>query len=52
MLRRAGTDKTDEEMIHQKLNGKILNGIRAIRVIRGPFETLKIVASLAPKESK
>ena len=24
MLRRAGTDKTDEEMIHEELSGKII----------------------------
>jgi hypothetical protein len=28
-----------------------LNFIRAIRLIRGSFETLKIVASLAPKDN-
>jgi PD-(D/E)XK nuclease superfamily len=79
MLRRAGTDKTDEEMIHEQLSGKIigaamdvLNELRpgldeklykramifmpepdpCYPLIRGSFETLKIVAWLAPKDAK
>jgi hypothetical protein len=57
MLRRAGTDKTDEEMIHEELSGKIK---RVLTFMSEPYPWYpfnlwfswrfeKIVASLAPK---
>ncbi len=39
--------------VREKLaNTTCLSLIRAIRLIRGSFETLKIVASLAPKQTR